>query len=143
MATEITVTPPTGSHWELEEVKTKRGTESLGEHPILVWDDFDAAVSFYSAQGVLDMLDGTSLRVSQQGIIRRLAAAGKDDNAIAEALVAFRPGKRAGGASTPNSRAVRAAKTAAEKVDGDQLARLLEKVASGEISLDNLVGAEV
>lgn len=136
---ELNTAAPNGSHFEFEEVKTAKGTQSLGEVPILVWDNVDAAVEYYGADAVRDVLDGTSLRVSFQSIARRYKAAGKSIDEIAKAEVDFRPGKRAGGVSTPVSRAQRAAKSAAEKVgDGDALAQLLEKVAAGEIDLASL-----
>jgi hypothetical protein len=86
------------------------------------------------------MADGTSARVSYQSIARRGRGV-KDkegnvqtDDQIAAAQVAFKPGKRVGGVSTPQSRAKRAAGAAAEKVDGDLVSALLAKIASGELS---------
>lgn len=129
------VTPPAGAHFEYEEVKTAKGTQSLGtDIPILVWDDLDGCIAHLTPQGVLDVLDGTSYRTSMQGIARRLKAAGKTNDEIATAEVNFKPGKRAGGSSTPTSRARKAAEAAAEKVGGDAVARLLERLASGEIT---------
>jgi hypothetical protein len=139
---DLTVAAPQGAHFEFEEVRTNKGTESLGLQPILVWDDLDAARQTYGDQGVLDVLDGTSVRVSMQSIARRGAMAKKTGDQIAEMQIAFKPGKRAGGASTPVSRAQRAAKGAAEKLgDGaDTISALLEKIASGEISAETLKG---
>jgi anti-sigma28 factor (negative regulator of flagellin synthesis) len=131
---ELTVTAPEGSHFAFEEVKTAKGAESLGQVPILVWDSVNAAIANFGEEGITDILDGTSLRVSYQGIARRLKAAGKTDDEIATAQAAFKPGKRAGGVSTPVSRAAKAAKSAAEKVDGDLVSALLEKIAKGELS---------
>lgn len=134
-----TVTPPKGAHFAFEEVKTAKGTQSLGtDLPILVWDDLDGCIEHYGAQGVVDILDGTSLRTSMQGIARRLKAAGKSDDEIAQAQISFKPGKRQGGSSTPTSRARKAAEAAAEKVGGDAVARLLERLASGEITEEQL-----
>ena len=131
---------PTGAHFEMEEVKTAKGATSLGEVPILVWDNLDAMVEHFTAEGVLNMADGTSARVSYQSIARRGRGV-KDkegnvqtDDQIAAAQVAFKPGKRVGGVSTPQSRAKRAAGAAAEKVDGDLVSALLAKIASGELS---------
>lgn len=135
---EMTVAAPNGAHFDFEEVKTAKGSESLGLVPILIWDDLDAAISHYTPEGVRDILDGTSLRVSFQNIARRYKAAGKSNDEIATAQVNFKPGKRAGGVSTPVSRASRAAKQAAEKVDGDVVAALLEKIAKGELSESDL-----
>lgn len=136
------VAAPAGSHWEMEEVKTDRGQKSLGEVPLLVWDDLQGAVDFFGAQSILDSLDGTSLRVSYQSIGRRMKAAGKSEEEIAGAIVAFRPGKRAGGVSTPVSRARRAAESAAEASgNGDAVAALLEKIARGEIDPAELLAA--
>lgn len=129
---------PEGAHFEFEEVKTKGGTKSLGEVPILVWDDFDAAVTFYGRELILGVLDGTSLRVSFQGIARRGRAQGKTDDDIAKAQVDFRPGTREVGQPTPVSRAARAARAAAERVDGDKIAAFLARVANGEISEEEL-----
>lgn len=142
MATNVPA--PAGAHFDYDEVKTKRGEVSLGEVPILVWDDVDAARAYYGDEGLRDILDGTSLRVSFQSIARRMKTANKTDDEIAKAEVDFRPGKRAGGVSTPASRARAAAVKAAERVDGDVIAQLLAKIASGEISEEDaksLVGA--
>lgn len=130
----LTVQAPTGAHFEFEEVKTARGTKSLGEVPILVWDSLEAASGQYGEEGIRNVLDGTSLRVSFQGIARRLRLQGKSDDEIATAQLAFRPGTRVVGQATPVSRAARAAKAAAERVDGDAIAAFLQKVAAGEIS---------
>ena len=137
---EITVTAPEGSHFEFEEVKTDRGTKSLGDVPILVWDDIDAVVEHYGAEGILASLDGTSFRVSYQSIARRYKLAGKSDDEIATALVEFKPGKRAAGVSTPVSRAKRAAKDAAEKMgdQADAVTDLLKLVADGKMTADQV-----
>lgn len=136
---ELQVSAPSGAKFEYEEVKTAKGAESLGNVPILVFEDLDSAVEHFGGgdvgrQAVMDVLDGTSLRVSFQNIARRLKIAGKTDEEIATAQVNFKPGKRQGGASTPVSRAAKAAKSAAEKVDGDIVSALLEKIARGELS---------
>jgi len=131
---------PEGAHFEREEVKTAKGTESLGEVPILVWDSVPAAIAHYGEEGIHDVLDGTSLRVSFQNIARRYKVAGKSDTEIQNAMIQFKPGKRAGGVSTPVSRAARAAKSAAEKVgdQGDLVTTLLEKIANGQLSIEDL-----
>jgi hypothetical protein len=131
---------PAGAHFEREEVKTAKGTESLGEVPILVWDSVPEAITYYTEEGVQNILDGTSLRVSFQNIARRLKVAGKSDTDIQNAMISFKPGKRAGGVSTPVSRAARAAKTATEKIgdQGDLVTTLLEKIARGELSVADL-----
>lgn len=134
---ELTVQAPSGSHFEFEEVKTAKGTQTLGDVPILVWDSLDAMRAFYGDDGVLAVADGTSLRVSFQNIARRFRAAKepKSDDDIAKAQVDFRPGKRAVGQSTPQSRAASAARKAVEKVGGsDAVTKLLEDIASGKLS---------
>lgn len=137
---ELAIAAPDGAHFEFEEVKTAKGSESLGHVPLLVWDKLDAATSHYGEEGIRDVMDGTSLRVSFQNIARRYKIAGKTDDEIASAMIAFKPGKRQGGVSTPVSRASRAAKAAAEKVgdEGDLVTTLLEKIAKGELSADDL-----
>lgn len=135
----LSVTAPEGAHFEFEEVKTAKGTVSLGEVPILVWDSIDAARAYYTDEGIKNILDGTSLRVSFQSIGRRMKAAKKADDEIAKAQVDFRPGTRQGGVSTPVSRARNTAAKAAEKLqNGDVLSAFLEKVASGAISEEDL-----
>lgn len=134
----LTAVAPAGSHFEFESVKTAHGTKDLGEVPILVFDDVPLAIAVYGDEGVKDILDGTSLRVSFQGIARRMRAAGKSDDEIAEAEIKFRPGKRAVGVSTPASRAAHAAKSAAAKVDGDKVAAFLQQIAEGKISEEDL-----
>lgn len=135
------VTAPSGAHFESDEVATKRGEESLGEVPILVWDSVEAANAYYGEEAILSVLDGTSLRVSFQGIARRSKQQGKSNDDIAKMQVDFRPGQRVGGQSTPTSRVRRKAETAAEKVDAAQLEALLDKINSGELDIANLVGA--
>lgn len=135
-ATGVTIAAPDGSHWSYEEVKAERGQKSLGEVPLLVWDSVDAARSFYGDEGIASILDGTSLRVSFQSIARRGALQGKTFDEIAKAEIEFRPGKRAVGQSTPVSRAANAARKAAEKVGGDQVAALMEKI--GTLSPEDL-----
>lgn len=131
----LNVTAPAGSHFEYEEVKTAKGTQSLGEKPLLVWDDIEAVRVAYGDEGLKDILDGTSCRVSFQAIARRMSVAGKSDDEIAQAQVSFKPGKRVGGASTPTSRAKRAAGDAAAKISNpDAITALMEKIAKGEIS---------
>ena len=132
----LTVTAPDGAHFDFDELKTARGSQSLGELPILVWDDLEKARAVYGDDGIVAIIDGTSLRVSFQAAARRLALAGKSADEIAQAQISFRPGKRQGGASTPVSRARRAAGDAAEKLGdkADLVSMLLEKIASGQIS---------
>lgn len=136
----LTVTAPSGSHFDMEEVKTAKGTQTLGDVPILVWDDLDALVGHIGKDGVVNMADGTSLRVAYQSIARRgRGVKDKDgntqtDDQIAQSQIDFRPGKHQGGTSTPQSRAKRAAGAASEKVDGDVVAKLLEAIASGKLS---------
>jgi len=82
----------------------------------------------------MDVLDGTSLRVSFQNIARRYASAGKSMDEIAEAQLKFRPGKRTVAVSTPASRARNTAGRAAEKVAPEVLTRFMERVISGDIT---------
>lgn len=136
----LSVQAPEGAHFELEEVKTNHGQQSLGEKPILVWDSVDKGLEFFTNDEVLSIWDGTSLRVSFQSIMRRLAIAGKTDNEIAQAQLDFRPGKRVVGASTPASRAGNAARKVAEKLGdkADLLTSLLADIESGKITADDL-----
>jgi hypothetical protein len=131
---QLTLQAPDGAEFEFEEVKTNRGQRSLGNVPILCWRDLDKAVAFYGEQGVINSLDGTSLRVSFQGIARRMRIAGKSDDEIAKSQIDFRPGARQGGVSTPVSKAASAARRAANKYSGTGIAEFLEKLARGEIS---------
>lgn len=143
MSPQLTIAAPDGAHFEYEEVKTARGTKSLGEVPILVFDSVQAAVTQYGEEGVKGVLDGTSLRVSFQGIARRMRIAGKSDDEIAKAELEFRPGTRVVGASTPVSRARNAAAKAAEAVgaeNADKVAQFLDLVSAGKISAEDLAG---
>lgn len=136
-----TVQAPDGAHFEFEVVKTAHGEKDLGPAPLMIWDDLDKCSAFYGVEGVLGMLDGTSLRVSFQGIARRGRIKGESDDDIAKKQVEFRPGTRAVGTSTPVSRAARAAKQAADKLGGtagDTIAAFLERVAKGELSEEDL-----
>ncbi len=145
----LSVTAPKGSHFGMEEVKTDRGTKSLGDVPILVWDELDGATEHYGEGGICQILDGTSLKVSFQSIGRRMKIAfmqlkdGEPEDAndkIAQAQIDFKPGKRGVGASTPVSRAKKAAGQAAEKLgeQGDIVAAFLAKVAAGEVDAETL-----
>lgn len=135
--TQYTLTnPPPGARFEYDEVKTDRGQKSLGQCPILTWDEseegLNGAIAFYGASGVGRFVNGTSLRVSCQGIIRRGKAAGKPDDQLAKDQLEFRPGSRQGGQSTPVSRAANATRKAAQKVSGDSIAELMNKIAEDE-----------
>lgn len=133
---------PEGSEWRYEEVKTDRGTKSLGnDNPILVWTDLDKAREFYGDDKLLSVLDGTSLRVSFQNIIRRgRADEKKTTDDIAKSQVEFRPGTRVVGESTPKSRVARAAGALAESgtVSEDQIMKLLEAIKSGKVKGDEI-----
>lgn len=130
----VTVAAPDGAEWGYDEVKTAHKQTSLGMVPILVWKDIDKARVHYGDEGIIAILDGTSVRVAGQAIARRNKVAGKTDDEIATLLVAYRPGKRVVGASTPVSRARKAAEQAAEKIDPDLLTSILEKIANGTIT---------
>jgi hypothetical protein len=135
---QLSITAPDGAHFEWEEVKTDRGQKSLGEVPILVWDDVDKAIAYYGKQGILNVLDGTSFRVSFQGKARTGIAAGKSYDDIAKSQIEFKPGSRQGGQSTPASRAAAAAKKASEKLNGDAITQMLNAIASGKITSEML-----
>lgn len=136
----LTVTAPDGAKFDEEEVKTARGTKSLGNVPMLIWEDLEKAITYYGEDGIKDVLDGTSLRVSFQNIGRRFAAAGKTKDEIAQAQINFKPGKRVVGPSTPASRAGNAARRAAEKLGdrADEITSFLERLAKGEVPQDQL-----
>lgn len=141
----LSLDAPDGAKFEEEEVKTARGTKSLGNVPMLIWEDLEKAVTYYGEDGIKDVLDGTSLRVSFQNIGRRFATAGKTKDEIAQAQINFRPGKRVVGPSTPASRAGNAARRAAEKLGdrADDITSFLERLAKGEVpqaQLDALLG---
>lgn len=137
---ELNTTAPDGAQFVYEEVKTAKGQSSLGNVPMLVWTNLSKAIAHYgSEEAITDVLDGTSLRVSFQNIARRYKIANKSDEEIAAAMIAFRPGKRVVGASTPASRAASSAKKAVEKIGGGaEVELLLAKIASGEISQEDL-----
>lgn len=134
---QVTSLPaPAGAQWIYDEVSTGNGKESLGNVPLLEWTDLQGAVDFYTLEGILSVLDGTSLRVSYQGIARRMKAAGKSVDEIAAKILEFRPGRRAVATPTPVSRAKAAAANAAAQVNGDAIAAFLARVAKGEVTLD-------
>lgn len=137
----LTVHAPHGAEFEMEEVKTKKGAESLGEVPILVWKSASAAIAHYGEQGIINMLDGTSLRVAAQSIARRYKLAKKSDDEIAQAQIDYKPGNRSSAPSTPAGRAAKAAKSATEKLGGsDTVANLLDLISSGKLSPEQLDG---
>lgn len=134
--TELSIAAPNGAVFKLEEVKTDRGAKTLGFVPILAWESLDGATEFYGEEALLNVLDGTSLRVAFQNIARRFKLSDKTDDEIAQAQLGFKPGARQVGASTPVSRAKRTAGQAAEKLGdvADSMTSFLAKVASGEIT---------
>lgn len=137
--TELTVPAPAGAHWSFESLRTKNGTESLGELPILEWDTAEGIVAHYGPEGTKQMINGTSGKVSYQSIARRLALRGKTINEIAQAQVDFRPGQKASGPTTPHTRAAKAAKVATERgADGERLANLLDRIAEDPSILDKI-----
>ena len=137
-AATAVVTAPAGSHFETEEVQNKAGdTFSV---PILVFDDAGAAQLYYGEEGILRILDGTSLRVQFQGIARRMAQAGKLSDEIAKAEAEYHPGARRVGESTPANRVAKAARKAAESrpADAEIIAKLLDRLTSGELSAEEV-----
>lgn len=136
----MNVEAPAGAKFEYDEVKTARGQTSLGEVPILVWEDVEKAREHYGDEGIAAVLDGTSLRVAFQAIARRNKIAGKTDDEIAKAQIEYRPGKRVVGASTPVSRARKAADSAATKLGdkADLLTELLRRIETGEVTAEEL-----
>lgn len=137
MSNETALPPaPQGAKWTWDEVRTGHGKDSLGDVPLLEWEDPNGVVEHYGVEGLLAALNGTSLLVSYQGIARRMKIAGKSNEEIATAILAFKPGNRAVASPTPVSRARRAAAEAASVTNGDAIAALLAKIARGEISVD-------
>lgn len=134
--TVVSTDAPAGAKWIHDTVSTAGGKESLGEVPLLEWEDLQGCVDFYGVEGLLSMLDGTSARVSYQSIARRMKANGKSDDEIKAKILEFRPGRRVVAAPTPVSRAKNAAAAAAAATNGDAIAAFLAKVAKGEIKLD-------
>lgn len=150
---------PAGASWRFDEVRTNHGTETLGERPLLQWNDIEGARAYLGDDGVCNALNGTSLLVSYQGIARRITIAGsapdknKSDEEInfeiAEAQLKFKPGKRTGEA-TPASAAARSAKNVADAV-GDKgaaglkalLDKIKAKVASGELDPESIGDIEL
>lgn len=132
----LTLEAPDGASFEMEPVRTKGGDQSLGDVPILVWNNLDRAREHYGDEGIVTILDGTSLRVSFQSISRRHALASKTFDECAQAQINFKPGKRVVGESTPVSRARSAAGKAANRLGdkADNITSLLERIARGEIS---------
>lgn len=148
--------PPPGAQFVFAEVKTDRGKTSLGEIPILEWgeteEDILNAIAFYGPKGISDILGGTSLRVSFQGIgrtAREKAAADPSkagdasNEAIATAQLKFRPSSREGGASTPASRLASQARRVATKANPEVLAQLFAMVESGQLSPELLKQAGI
>lgn len=134
--------PPKGASFDWDEVKGDRGQKSLGNRPLLTWEESESgiagAIEYYTAEGVARIVNGTSVRVTAQSIARRTVEKGlkegwdddKINNEIARLQLEYRPGKRQGGQSTAQSRAANAAKKAAGKISGDAIATLLDRVAS-------------
>lgn len=151
--------PPPGATFVFATVKTDRGKTDLGEIPILEWGETEQdilnAIAFYTPKGISDILGGTSLRVSFQGIgrtAREKAAANPNDatkqaaatnEAIADAQLKFRPSSREGGASTPASRLASQARRTAAKVNPDVLAQLLAMAEAGTLDASLLSQAGI
>lgn len=134
--------PPTGFYFDWDEVKGDHGQVSFGKRPLLTVNEdpegAKALYEFYGNEGVARFYNGTSGRVQFQGVARRVTAKGKKEGwsdekineEIAKQELEYRPGKRAGGQSTAQSRAVAAMKKAAGKIPGDALAGLMDRVAA-------------
>lgn len=93
-------------------------------------------LEFYGNEGICAIVNGTSLRTTFVGIARRLKAAGKSDDEIADNQIKYRPGKRVT-AGTPQSRVRNASARAAEALGpeyADRLASMLDRIARGEIA---------
>lgn len=135
----LTVSAPAGSHFDIEEVATKGGAEKF-QAPILVWDTTEALVEHLGEQGVIDMADGTSLRVAYQAAARRGHTKGKTFDEIATDQISYKPGKRSGASSTPQNKTARMAKELVDKNPeaADEVQKLLAGLASGKFSLDDL-----
>jgi hypothetical protein len=56
--TELSIQAPEGAEFVYDEVKTERGQKSLGEWPLLVWRDVEAARIHYGDDAILDILAG-------------------------------------------------------------------------------------
>jgi hypothetical protein len=142
---ELTVQAPDGAHFEFSPVKTNRGQVNLGEVPILVWDSITKAVEFYGEDAALAAFNNTGLRVPFQSIARRGRVSGKlDANGIAQEELEYKPGQVERQPATAASRAKSAAAKAAEALgeDGaDTLTTLMQKFASGEVTLEQLKAA--
>lgn len=151
--------PPPGAQFVFASVKTDKGKTDLGEIPILEWGETEQdilnAIAFYGPKGISDILGGTSLRVSFQGIgrtAREKAAANPNDaakqqaatnEAIADAQLKFRPSSREGGQSTPASRLASQARRAAAKANPDVLAKLFKMVEDGTLDASLLAQAGI
>lgn len=146
---ELSLEAPDGARWDYGEVKTNRGTQSLGKVPILVWDDPQKAIEFYGQEAFLAAFNNTGLRVPFQSIARRKRVAGVvDANEIAQEMIDYKPGETERAAPTAASRAASAAKRATEALSEggkDLFTTLLDKVAKGEISeaqLQSMLGGQ-
>lgn len=139
MAEGLTVAAPTGARFDPEEVATKGGTEKF-DAPMLIWESLDALRDHIGEQGILDMSDGTSLRVAYQAAARRGHVKGKTMDEIAQSQLDYKPGKRSGATSTPANKTARLAKELVDKSPeaADEVQKLLAGLASGKFSLDDL-----
>ena len=146
--------PPPGATFEFATVKTDRGKTDLGQIPILTWgeteEDILNAIAFYGPEGISNILGGTSLRVSFQGIGRSAKEKAIEDptkaltdEQIADLQIKFRPGKREGGTSTPASRLANQTKRIAGKVNEEVFAKLLAMVGEGKLDVSLLQQAGI
>ena len=134
--------PPPGFKWDWDEVKGDHGQLSFGQRPLLTALESEEGakglLTFYGNDGICRIYNGTSGRVQHQGIARRVTTKGKKEGwdedkinaTIAEEQLKYRPGKRASGQSTAQSRAANAAKKAAGRIGGDAIASMIERVAN-------------
>jgi hypothetical protein len=147
--------PPPGFKWDWDEVKGDHGQLSFGQRPLLtVLESEEGAkglFTFYGNDGVCRIYNGTSGRVQHQGIARRVTTKGKKEgwdedkinNTIAEEQLKYRPGRRAAGQSTAQSRAAAAAKKAAGRIGGDAIASMIEKVANMSEDERNVLASQL
>jgi hypothetical protein len=147
--------PPPGFKWDWDEVKGDHGQLSFGQRPILTALDGEEGgqglLKFYGWDGIARIYNGTSGRVQFQGVDRRITQKGKKEgwdedkiNAIcAEEQLKYRPGKRASGQSTAQSRAAAAAKKASGRIGGDAIASMIERVAKMSEEERNALAAQM
>ena len=148
--------PPPGFKWDWDEVKGDHGQLSFGQRPFLTALEGEVGgqglVEMYGWDGVtpesttgppVGFSSRASTVASPPRARRKAGTMTKINATCAEEQLKYRPGRRAAGQSTAQSRAAAAAKKAAGRIGGDAIASMIEKVANMSEEERNILASQL